>query len=128
MTEIVYDDGGRPVSNVYTFGGYREEDRFAYDLEAMKLIHRKTTTYPEATELKLSSDSMTLTVGGMNMLMASFLPGNARRGAVAWQSSDESVVTVDARGIVTAVAPGEATITATSESGLTAQCTVTVTE
>ena len=130
VTEIVYDGGGRPVSNVYTFGGYREEDSFAYDLEAMKLTHTKTTTYPEATELILSSDSMTLPVGGMNILMASFLPGNARRGAVTWQSSDESVVTVDGRGVVTAVAPGEATITGTSERNplLTVTCVVTVTE
>jgi hypothetical protein len=128
VTEIVYDGGGRPLSNVYTFGGYREEDVFAYDLEAMKLTHTKTTTYPEATELALSSDSMTLPVGGMNILMASFLPGNARRGAVAWSSSDESVATVDGRGIVTAVGPGEAAVTAESEGGLTAECRVTVTE
>ncbi len=128
VTEIRYDADGRPVSNVYTYGGYREEDLFAYDLEAMKMTHTKTTVYPDATELALSSDSMTLTVGGMNILMATFLPGNARRGAVAWSSSDESVATVDGRGIVTAVAPGEATITAESESGLTAECTVTVTE
>lgn len=127
VTEITYDGNGRPLSNVYTFGGYREEDVFAYDLEIMKLTYMKTTIYPEATEIVLSSDSMTLSVGGMNILMATFLPGNARRGAVSWTSSDESVVTVDSRGIVTAVGPGEATVTAASESGLTASCAVTVT-
>lgn len=128
VTEVVYDDGGRPVSNVYTFGGYREEDRFAYDLEAMKMTHTKTTTYPEATEIVLSSDSMTLQVGDIGMLMATFSPMNSLREMVLWTSSDESVVTVNPTGIITAVAPGEAVITAKSERGLVATCTITIIE
>jgi len=127
VTVIDYDVSGRPIRNVYTYGGYREEDVFEYDLAARKLTHAKTTTYPEATELTLSSDSLTLGVGGMSMLMATFLPGNSRRGTVAWASSDESVVTVDALGIVIAVGPGTATVTAASDGGLTAECTITVT-
>ncbi|CAM4138034.1 Ig-like domain-containing protein [Nocardiopsis rhodophaea] len=44
-----------------------------------------------------------------------------------WSSSDTGVVTVDASGVATAVAPGEATITATYR-GLEATAEVTVTE
>lgn len=49
---------------------------------------------------------------------------------VTWASSDEAVATVDASGVVTAVAAGEATITATAAdgSGVTASCTVTVSQ
>ncbi len=128
VIELSYDESGSLLRSVYTCGDFLEENIFAYDREAMKMTHTKSTVYPEASALSLSSDSMSLTVGGMNILMASFLPGNARRGTVAWSSSDESVVTVDARGIVTAVGPGEAVITATSDGGLTASCAVTVTE
>ncbi len=128
VTEIVYDESGRLLRSVYAQGGYREEEVFEYDLEARKMSHTKTTTYPEAAELQLSSGSLTLRVGEMNILTAVFLPGNARRGAVSWTSSDDSIVTVDVRGIVTAVGPGEAAVTAESEGGLTAECRVTVTE
>ncbi|MEW5931019.1 MAG: Ig-like domain-containing protein [Gemmatimonadota bacterium] len=52
--------------------------------------------------------------------------GNPLTGrAVTWTSSNAGVATVDANGLVTAVAPGTATITATSE-GRTGSSTVTV--
>lgn len=46
-------------------------------------------------------------------------------GNVVWTSSDETVATVDAEGLVTAVAEGEAVITA-DYCGSKATCTVTV--
>ena len=44
---------------------------------------------------------------------------------ITWASSDESIVTVDATGLVTAVSPGWATISATC-GGFTAECQVWV--
>lgn len=46
-------------------------------------------------------------------------------GPVVWNSSDQSVLLVDATGALTPVSAGEATITASSE-GLSATCKVTV--
>lgn len=47
---------------------------------------------------------------------------------IVWKSSDEDVVTVDAEGLVTAIAEGEAVISATTVDGkVTATCDVTVT-
>ena len=52
--------------------------------------------------------------------------GNAVAGTeISWESSDDSVATVDASGLVTAVANGSATITATSGSA-SGSATVTV--
>ena len=51
--------------------------------------------------------------------------------AIKWSSSDETVVTVDQNGVVTAVETGTATITATAGEGkkqVSASCTVTVGE
>ena len=46
---------------------------------------------------------------------------------ITWSSSDENVATVDANGVVTAIASGDATITATASNGkLKATCLVTV--
>jgi len=45
---------------------------------------------------------------------------------VSFSSSDESMLTVDESGRVTAAAPGTAVVTAIADSGVSAECTVTV--
>ena len=128
VNEISYDENGWIRRSVYAGSDYREEEVFDYDPEARKMTHTRTVAYPAPTEMKLYYDSMTLSVGASRGLMVYFLPVNSRQEAVTWTSSDESIATVDERGIVVAVAPGTATVTGTSESGLTAECAVTVTE
>lgn len=69
--------------------------------------------------LTLSETALTLVYKNTKMLAAS--------RAVVWNTSDPSVVTVDASGRLTAVGKGSAWITATDEaSGDTVQCEVTV--
>ena len=69
----------------------------------------------------------TLFVGDTETLTAAVEPANATDQTVTWSSSDESVATVDAYGVVTAVAAGEATITATATNGEFESKTATVT-
>ena len=128
VNEISYDENGRICRSVYAGSDYREEEVFEYDPEARKMTHTRTVAYPAPSEMLLYYDSMTLPAGTSRGLMVYFLPVNSRQEAVTWTSSDESIATVDERGIVVAVAPGSATVTGTSESGLTAECAVTVTE
>jgi hypothetical protein len=128
VNEISYDENGWIRRSVYAGSDYREEEIFDYDPEARKMTHTRTVAYPAPTEMKLFYDSMTLSVGASRGLMVYFLPVNSAQETVTWSSSDESVATVDERGIVAAVGPGEATVTGTSASGLTADCAVTVTE
>lgn len=52
-------------------------------------------------------------------------PANVSQ-AVTWTSSDESAVTVDENGLITAVGAGEAIITATAINGVSASCNVIV--
>lgn len=60
-----------------------------------------------------------------NTLEATIVPGDTTNKKITWTSSTESVATVDANGIITAIAPGTTTITA-SIDGKTATCTVKV--
>lgn len=76
----------------------------------------------------LTQTTAELTVGGDNLVLsAKVSPANATDRVVTWKSSDETVATVDANGVVKAVAAGTATITVTTkDGGKTATCAVTV--
>ena len=82
----------------------------------------------KVTGVKLNKNTTTIKVGGTETLTATVEPANATNKAVTWSSDNISVATVDANGLVTAVAEGSATITVTTEDGSkTATCTVIVT-
>ena len=79
--------------------------------------------------IALDKTSLELEALEIWQLTATVSPGNAANKQLRWTSSDENVATVDENGKVTALAKGTATITAaaTDESGVTASCSVTVT-
>ena len=80
------------------------------------------------TNVLLDKTSLGLTEDETAQLNATVKPDNATNKAVTWSSDNISVATVDANGLVTAVAEGSATITVTTEDGSkTATCTVIVT-
>ena len=81
-----------------------------------------------STSIVLNKTSASLKANETLTLVATVLPENATDKSVTWKSSNEAVATVDANGMVTAVAVGEATITATTADGsnLSASCKVTV--
>jgi len=62
----------------------------------------------------------------LQTLEIQFLPAGAFVEDINWQSSDESVATVNASGVVLSVAPGKATIFAITTSGLKDSCVVNV--
>ncbi len=80
---------------------------------------------PAIESLEISNGSMTMRPEGTDTLTINVTPENVDTSSVKWTSSDESVVTVDNQGNVTAIAEGTATITA-SLNGVDATCEVTV--
>ena len=80
---------------------------------------------PEPTAIELDKASASIEVGETVALTASLIPNNAV-ATIIWESSDESVATVN-NGVVTGVSGGQAIITAkTSEFDLDVECVVTV--
>jgi len=69
---------------------------------------------PDMTGITLRPAEAVLQVGNTQEITAFVLPIGS---AVTWASSNESVATVDANGVVTAVGIGAATITATTAEG-----------
>ena len=81
----------------------------------------------EEKTLSFASSSYSIGVNQTVTLNPIITPSNATFKAVEFQSSNTSIATVDANGVVRGIAPGQATITATTKrNGIKASVTVTV--
>ena len=80
------------------------------------------------SSMSLNKTSATLNVGDNLFLAVAVKPNDATNKSVSWKSSDETIATVNANGVVTALSLGETviTVTATDGSGVSATCVVTV--
>lgn len=78
--------------------------------------------------ISLNQTSLEMLIGKTYKLSCAITPDNAANKEVKWESSDNSIATVDEDGTVTAINKGEATIkvTALDGSGCTAECVVEV--
>lgn len=81
----------------------------------------------DATDVTIDQTEVSLKVGETTNLTATVTPDFASDKTIVWSSSDETIATVSADGVVTAIAEGEATITAATANGeLSATCLVKV--
>ena len=78
------------------------------------------------SSLSLSETSLSLEKDNTSVLSATITPSNANHQSAFWWSEDESVATVDRKGMITAVSAGTTTITAMAGMQI-ATCEVTVT-
>ncbi len=85
------------------------------------------TSAISATGITLNETTKTLVKGATFQLIATILPDNTTDKTVTWTSSDSTVATVSAAGLVTALKTGTAQITGTTSNGSTAVCTFTIT-
>lgn len=80
----------------------------------------------EATGIRSYTSSLKLTTGETAQIQAELVPYYAS-GKIVYSSADEAVATVDAKGVVTAVAKGSTTITAAIEGDTDKKVTIPVT-
>lgn len=97
-------------------------------LGSCKKDNNEPTAEPttEPTQITLDASTLTLQVGESKQLKAIVLPKD-QEFTVDYKSDKPEVATVDAKGLVTAVAKGTAKVTATVGK-LSAECIVTVTK
>lgn len=85
------------------------------------------TVETPASSLVLDEKTKEMNVGETYRLGYVITPTNAANKEVSWSSSNTAVATVDATGLIKAVAAGQAIITVkTADGTLTASCTITV--
>ncbi len=80
----------------------------------------------QADKITLDKSTLSLKPNNTARLTATVSPSDASNKTVTWTSSNTTVATVDASGLVKSLKNGTAVITATTSNGLTATCTVTV--
>ncbi|MBR4808721.1 MAG: Ig domain-containing protein [Bacteroidales bacterium] len=77
--------------------------------------------------VKLDCNELSLYLGDGYIFQPTVLPETAINKKLAWRSSDKSVVTVNASGVLTTEGEGTAEITVTTEEGgFTDSCSITV--
>jgi len=77
--------------------------------------------------ISLSDSNRKINIGEQYALIATITPSDATYKKVTWSSSDNSIISVNEKGVVTPHKVGRATITATSTNGKKASCAFTVT-
>lgn len=110
-TLMMFNTSGKPVK---TFVLNEVESSY---LLAIDYVTGTYTYYTNsgslASDISLSQTSLSMNSGTTAQLSVSITPTDAF-ASITWTSSDESVATVDANGVVTALAGGSCTITATT--------------
>ncbi len=105
--------GGKGFATATTIG--------TLEVEAEEII--------EVTSVTLDKTSAELEIGEKITLAATVLPENAADKTVTWTSSDATVASVDANGVVTAHKASATAVTITAKAGdKTATCAITVKE
>ena len=95
---------------------------------AISGTHGKTTTTSMITSILMEAAfDPTVTVGGTVQLSATALSEDAHDRSISWSSSDNSIVTVNQSGLVSAVAAGTAVIKATAYDGSGVYAPVSIT-
>ena len=125
-TLTMYNASGKAVK---VMGVVEAEQSYLLLLDyATGAVAYYTSSAALVSGLTMSESTLTLNSGSTGQLTVTATPPDALNPSVTWSSSDESVATVDATGLVTAVAGGTCTITAAAVdgSGKTATCQVTV--
>ena len=116
------------VSNVNGNGFLLQAYDYACNAVTYELDAQIGEVVDTVESITISESSLIMQKGNSKTLSASVLPLNAANREVLWSSSDDSIVSVDANGKLTANAVGTATITAAAaaDESITASCAVEV--
>ena len=92
---------------------------------------KTTTSTPstiEVTEIQIQEKIEDMEIGENEKLTATITPNNATDKNITWQSSDESIATVDSTGEVIAKKSGVVSITVATSNGKSSTITINVKE
>lgn len=112
-------------NNGLFFGIHMHTKGIAVRQQRVRYHFMDVTWYVPATSISLNKTELSLVVGNTEQLLPTALPVDTT-DSLTWTSTNPSVATVAGAGLVTALNSGTTVIRVTSESGKSAECTVTV--
>jgi uncharacterized protein YjdB len=128
-SNVIYTFSGNSIGNVMgirIIGQVETNDSWSIKVKELQVLSGSASSVA-VTGVTLNPTTATINVGAQQQLTATIIPANATNNNVSWASSNTSIATVSATGLITAVAGGTATITVTTLDGSkTANCLVTV--
>ena len=83
------------------------------DIEKFEVL--SSSAFIPVSSIEMSADAAMIYVGNTTLITTAILPFNATNTNIVYTSSDESIATVNANGLVTGIAAGTVTITGTVE-------------
>lgn len=116
--KMLFDDG---ISHERPF------DKFVYDPYRIDMNLFKQYASDMVTSISLNFNTATMGVGETITLIPTLYPSTVTNKAVTFKSNDESVVTVDDNGVITAKSIGTTTITVTPQASSVVTGTATIT-
>lgn len=119
--KVLFESNKEDIATASDTGLIRAKKRGQFTITAKSEDGKVKTTLkltavqmPKAIDL--SAKEYNVAVGKKIKLNAYVRPDDTDNKAVTWSSSDESIATIDSKGNVTGVQPGDVTITATSQA------------
>lgn len=97
-----------------------------FDGEKLRGVFHVDISFVPITSIMISPSETTLRVNDDTTLSYSLFPSDASEYGLEWKSSDDSVVTVDADGVVFAISEGNAVVTLSSKDGIVGKCDIEV--
>ncbi|MDE7452256.1 MAG: Ig-like domain-containing protein, partial [Paramuribaculum sp.] len=128
---VTWTSADETVATVDDTGKVKAIDRGETEIVAitangLTASYKITVKVIDADSITLNLNDTIMAEGDYVQLTATISPENTTNKTVTWNSTDETVATVDANGRVTAFKSGITYITATTANGLTTSCEITV--
>ncbi len=126
VTSLIYSSDNESVAKVDDNGkitpageGSTTIKVYSPDYAIYNYITVNVVEAVELEEIKVAEAELVLDIGAEQKVQVKYTPEYTTKREVTYISSDESVVTVNERGVLKAVGEGEAVITVTGYNGLT---------
>ena len=112
-----YHCGGYPA-HLHTNGICPYSSKKSTTSSSNKTTTKKTTTI-EASSVNINQRIETMEIGESKTLTATVIPNNATDKSIKWNTSDDSIITINSDGKIMAKRDGNVDITATTSNGKT---------
>ena len=124
-----YHCGGHPA-HLHTNGVCPYSTSNSSSSSSTKTTTTTTSTQStiKVTAIHINENIEDIEVGKKEKLTASITPSNATDKSITWESSDESIATVNSEGEIRAKKPGIVDIIATTSNGMSSTITINVIE